>query len=99
MTPITQKSLAKLHSHHPHKIRLDHLDKEERRILRALKSGSDIQPGAHKVSVQLLPVPKRIPWRRVAAELAEQLNKPTYISDLEKEAAKATKKFNYLVFE
>ncbi|HEX6904359.1 MAG TPA: hypothetical protein VF789_31920 [Thermoanaerobaculia bacterium] len=96
---ITQKSLARVHRHHPHRIRADQLADEEKEILAALKAGGTVQPGTHKVWLQRRTFQKQIRWRHEAEQLAKKLEMPTYVEDLEKEAAKTKKVVEYLVFE
>jgi len=96
---ITQESLAALHRHHPHRIRVDQLDDEERKIYDALKGGGEAQPGIHKVSLHKSTSQQRIYWRHEVEKLAEKLKMPTYIADLEEEARKTKKEVEYLVFE
>ena len=94
---IGQKALAKLHHHHPHRIRVNHLNDEESKIYLALTHGGQVEAGDLTARREWIETPERIHWRRETERLAKELGKSSYVAELEAKALHNAKKLEYLV--
>lgn len=81
---IDQPTLAEVHTHHPHWIRKDQLNTEERRIFDELKAGGKVQRGILKARIERRKYRQRISWRKEfeklpagRAKIAELTARPT----------------------
>lgn len=90
---ITQEVLAKVHHHHPHRIRMDRLNAEEQEIFKALRQREPVQDGTLKAHCEQAEYRPRINWHHEAKKLD-----PEYVKRLEEEKV-PPKKAWYLVFE
>ena len=96
---IGQEDLAKLHHHHPHRIRVSNLNAEEREIYDAFTRGGKVAKGDLTARLEQVETPKRIHWRHETEKLAKALRKQDYVADLEEKARRNAKKFEYLVIQ
>ena len=92
---IPQKELARAHKHHPHWIREDRLDDNERQIYMALKAGDKIEKGTLQAHIETREYRRRIHWRE---ELEKMPGGTARAKQLDNDK-NVVKKYEYLVLE
>lgn len=62
---IRQQLLDRVHNEHPHRIRIDHLNKDEQKIYDALLRGDKVERGPHSVRIETHPGRRSVPWKSI----------------------------------